>query len=673
MANNVNNGTTNKDNKSGTSRANDPNTPNPANPASTKARANQPKSGTIPPANNGPKKVAGRSVPVASTQRMSRRMAARHQRDLKRQRQLLYAAVAIIVLVVIVFAIGIYQTLIGPNIKTLASFDGMSVNSGDYYTYRKIVLFNELGQIQNISGSVTGDQQQQVQQEEQSLEAEISNIQGSPVDQTTLEQLVSNMILEKQAKDQFGITVSDSDLNQYLSSQFSLYTPTANPDQTNQTKTAGVVVTANNQSSTKTASVITPLPTPTVAPPSAGALPTNAAPLATDAAGTITAQANQTPAGTPSVVASGTPANTPAVVGTSGSTPANTPVASPAVSATTTVSGTATDAVTATPAPTSTPLPANIANATAQARQNGTLQSLQSGTGVSSDDYKKFWIKPQLLQQRVEAKLISQVPVPGQNYNQTQLRLRNIVVADQQTAKSIVSQLNGLSGDALTTKFSQLARTNDASTAPDTAARNGDIGYIVQNEVDPTYWDAVSKLNIGQFTTDPIHTTQGWNVALVTDKQTNAAMQQSVYSYLTDSTFVPPTGFPTNPAQNEGSNTAVYAQWLKQQVDAAHISYFTPPTPTPSPSPLPTAVFTPVIPPTATPTTAPDTAGAVAGTPGASAAATTSGTPVAGSTTTVAATTTDTSAATTSAAATTLAATATTSAATTTQAVTPTP
>ena len=144
---------------------------------------------------------------------MSRRMAARYQSDMRRQRQLIFAAIAIVVLIVLVFAVGIYQSLIGPNIKTLASYGGTNVSSGDYFTYRKIVLYKELGQLQNISGSQAGNQQQQIQAQIQSISSEIADVQSFPIDQPTLERLVSNQLLEREAKNQYNITVSDADLN----------------------------------------------------------------------------------------------------------------------------------------------------------------------------------------------------------------------------------------------------------------------------------------------------------------------------------------------------------------------------------------------------------------------------------------------------------------------------
>ncbi len=544
-----------------------------------------------------------RNVPSVG-QPMSRRMAARYQSDMRRQRQLIFAAIAIVVLIVLVFAVGIYQSLIGPNIKTLAAYGGTNVSSGDYFTYRKIVLYKELGQLQNISGSQAGDQQQQIQAQIRAVSSEITDIQNFPVDQPTLERLVSNQLLEREAKNQYNITVSDADLNTGLTNDFALYTPTAQPEQAQSTQTANVIATASNQQASQTASAVTPLPTAT---PVAPALPPEVA-----ARGTVVAQTkaaggvvtDTVTTGTPNAAASpaisatgtitlaptanGTPGvgtqtsvvqNTAATNGTSGLTAAASQPVSPTVAASPTVSATAT------PAPSATPLPADKSNATVKARQDGTLKSLKDAAGISEDDYKKLWVKPQLLQQKVTAKLISQVPLPGQPYPDLQIHVAHILVNDEQTAKDIKAKLDSATDKNAT--FTELARQYDATSDKTAASHNGDLGWAAKGLFVDAFWDAASKLNKDQIS-DPVHTQFGWHVIKMLDKKQNGPMEVDVYSFLTD------------PSKGQDGNAKVYGDWLKKQVDAAKVTYNTPPTPVPSATALPTAAFTPVVPATAT-------------------------------------------------------------------------
>jgi parvulin-like peptidyl-prolyl isomerase len=334
------------------------------------------------------------------------------------------------------------------------------------------------------------------------------------------------------------------------------------------------VVTASGVEATKTASAQTPLPTPTIAKPT---LPADVAAHATDVA--VTKAAGGVVSDTPGV-------NTPAA-GTPAATAAGTIIPTGTANASTTVS-TTTVAATPTVAPTATAIPAAQANATASARQDSTLQSLKDAAGISSDDYKKYWTKAQILQQKVQAKLVAQLPVPGQPYNQLQIHVAHILVADEQTAKDIKAKLDAASDKDAT--FTDLARQYDATTDQTAAKNNGDLGWAIKGIFVDPFWDAATKLSPGQIS-DPVHSTFGWHVIRLLDKKDNGPMEVSVYEALTD---------PSKSTDSSG-NPKVYADWLKDAVDKAKTTYNTPPTPTPSPSPLPTAVFTPVVPPTATP------------------------------------------------------------------------
>ena len=306
--------------------------------------------------------------------------------------------------------------------------------------------------------------------------------------------------------------------------------------------------------------------------------PNAAASPAISATGTITLAptANGTPGvGTQTSVVQ----NSVAANGTPGATVAASQPVSPTVAASPTVSATATTA------PTATALPADKANATVQARQDGTLKSLKDAAGISQDDYKKLWIKPQLLQQKVTAKLISQVPLPGQAYPDLQIHVAHILVTDEQTAKDIKAKLDAATDKNAT--FTQLARQYDATTDQTAASHNGDLGWAVKGLFVDAFWDAASKLDKDQIS-DPVHSQFGWHVIKMLDKKQNGPMEVDVYSFLTD------------PSKGQNGNAKVYDDWLKKQVDAAKVTYNTPPTPVPSATALPTAAFTPVVPPTAT-------------------------------------------------------------------------
>ncbi len=523
---------------------------------------------------------------VQPAQPMTQRQTSHYQKDLQRQRQLILATIAVVAITILVLAVGFFQSLVAPNIKTLAEVNGQSVSSGDYYKFRKIQLFKIIGQLQQQLSFAQGDQQNQIQSRIQLYQTEISDIGNGnrPVDQPTLEAYTGNLVAEKAAKDQFGIEVKDDELNGYLQDLFlgTIYTLTPNPTGVGATSTAGVVNTAVAAIATSTAGNTTPLPTATLSV-------------------------------SPSPSISATAATTPGVTGTAGAagSPAPTSSAAPAITGTVSASTTVTATTTVTPTvtATSTPLPNDKVQSTISASRGSFVDSFKRATGLSEDDYKKYELKPQLIKKKVSERLVAEVPKIGEPY--PQIKVSEILAKDEATAKDLQNQLKGVAPDQLEAKFGQLAR--DKSEDKVTAAHNGDVGWVVDGILDADVYKAVKDLSVGQLT-DPIKTSSGYYLALVTGKDDKRALDAVGYNQLTTT--------------DQNGNYVVFTKWLKDKVDAAKPKYNTPPTPTAVPTQVPAPVFTPVIPPTATatavPTTAvPTTAAATIGTPGATTAAVT--------------------------------------------------
>lgn len=600
----------------------------------------------IPPASSAANRRPPRqSQTTTPHQPMTRRAASRYQKDLQRQRQLVIATIVVVGLIIVVFLVGIFQSLIAPNIKTLAEVNGQSISSGDYYKFRKLALFKEIGQLQQQLQFVQGDQQNQIQARISLDQSELNDVTSHNVDQPTLEAYASNLIAEKSAKDQFGISVSDDDLSKFLNDQFlaTIYTPTPNGTGVPATATAGAANTAVAAIATSTANNTTPLPTDT---PSV--TPTTTTSLTPQPTGTGNAT---TPGPTSSVAPSGstTPGLTPGP--TSSVAPAGT--VSGTITATTTVTATAT--VTPTATSTSTPIGADKVQATISTSRSSFLDSFKKATGLSEDDYKKLEVRPQLIKKQVSERLLSKLPKVGDPY--AQIQASHILVKDEATAKDIIAQLKAVPADQFKSKFVELARSkSDDKTS---AAHDGDLGWFIEGMMVDPFYQAAQKLDKGQWTQDaPVKSDFGYHVIWVTDKSNDRPLDAVEYSQLTTT--------------DQNGDYVAYTKWLKAQVDAAKPKYNTPPTPTPVPTQIPAPVFTPVIPPTVTPTPLPTTAApspaAGTGTPGTAVAGTTTpGATTAAATTTAASTTV---AATTTAATTTVAATV---AATTTTAPTPSP
>jgi parvulin-like peptidyl-prolyl isomerase len=558
-----------------------PATPAPANPPTAKVRPAQATTGGNRP----------------QTQ-MSARALSRYERDLKRQRQLVWATIAVIALVVVVLAFGIWQTTLAPNFDVLASVNGQNISRADYNKFRKIDLFKQSGAIQQQLNYTSGDQQTQLQSQLSLLQDEANNISSRPVNQDALQRYVGNIVMEKAAKDQFNISVSDDEVSKYLGDQFQgiIYTPTPDATQALQTATAGPVATQEAQYNTATAAAVTPLPT-------------------------------ATPSVSPSVSATTSVSSTT-------TTPGLTPGATTTPGLTTTVSGTVTVSATATITPTatatSTPIAANAVQGTAAAYQSDYLKSFRSYTGLSDDDYKKLEARPTLIKKKVVDKLAESQPKIGDPYPSE--KLSHILVADEATAQDIYNQLKATPADQLNAKFVELARSKSTDTG--SAEHNGDLGWSTDKTAyDKDFLAAALKLNKGEIS-QPVKTQFGYHIIWCTDKDDKRPL---------DATTI--QGFQQTDANGDPQ---YFADWLKGKVDAAKPTYNTPATPVPTSTVIPVPAFTPVIPPTNTPvppTPAPTTvdtsatpgtgtpAGSPAATTTAAAATTAASTPTVGATT----------------------------------------
>ena len=96
------------------------------------------------------------------------------------------------------------------------------------------------------------------------------------------------------------------------------------------------------------------------------------------------------------------------------------------------------------------------------------------------------------------------------------VKARHIVVADEATAKGIITELNGLKGEALTNKFIELAKTK--STGP-SGASGGDLGWFNKKQMVGAFSEAAFGQGKGEVTKAPVKTQFGYHVILTEDKK----------------------------------------------------------------------------------------------------------------------------------------------------------
>lgn len=87
-------------------------------------------------------------------------------------------------------------------------------------------------------------------------------------------------------------------------------------------------------------------------------------------------------------------------------------------------------------------------------------------------------------------------------------KARHILVADEETAISLIAQLDYGSD------FAELAREN--STGP-SASSGGDLGWFTADQMVAPFSEAVASMEKGTYTKEPVQTRFGWHVILAED------------------------------------------------------------------------------------------------------------------------------------------------------------
>ncbi len=98
---------------------------------------------------------------------------------------------------------------------------------------------------------------------------------------------------------------------------------------------------------------------------------------------------------------------------------------------------------------------------------------------------------------------------------QDSMHARHILVKDEKEAQDIIDSLKSLKGDALKTKFIEVAQTK--STGP-SGPKGGDLGTFAKGQMVPEFSDAAWALEVGQITTKPVKTQFGYHVIFLEEK-----------------------------------------------------------------------------------------------------------------------------------------------------------
>jgi peptidyl-prolyl cis-trans isomerase C len=115
-------------------------------------------------------------------------------------------------------------------------------------------------------------------------------------------------------------------------------------------------------------------------------------------------------------------------------------------------------------------------------------------------------VSPQITDDAVRARY--EKDVAGKK-GEEEVHARHILVADEATAKKIISELKkGADFAALSKQYSK---------DPGAAQQGGDLGFFKKGDMVPAFSDAAFALKDGEVTQQPVHTQFGWHVIQVTE------------------------------------------------------------------------------------------------------------------------------------------------------------
>jgi len=92
---------------------------------------------------------------------------------------------------------------------------------------------------------------------------------------------------------------------------------------------------------------------------------------------------------------------------------------------------------------------------------------------------------------------------------------RHILLKDEKSAKEIIKQLSSLKGDALKSKFIELAK---AKSVGPSSKNGGDLGTFAKGQMVPSFSKAAWELKVGEITKTPVKTKFGYHVIYLEGK-----------------------------------------------------------------------------------------------------------------------------------------------------------
>lgn len=382
---------------------------------------------------------------------LTKKHLARAERDAMLQRWLIIGAAAVALLVLGILGYGVLDLTVLQPRKPVAKVGAVQITVADFQKavkYERVQLINQYTRLAQIIQIFGSDQNTAAYYQQQLAQVEGQLTDTNAMGRQVLTNLINDELMRQEAAKR-GLAVSADDVDKAMQEAFGFYangTPTPEP-----TATEGP----------------TSPPTATTAPTLTPTFPSSFTPTAISS-----------PLGT----ATTAPTETSAPTETTG--PTETPTAGPSP----------------TPLPTATPY-------TLQGYQkefSSFLERMKSQTGMTETDLRRM-VETDLLRKKLIEIIAADVPT-----DTLEAHARHILVADEATAKDVISQLkNGADFAQLAAKYSTDASSKDSG---------GDLGTFAPGRMVTEFDDVVFKVPVGLYP-DPVKTTFGYHVIEILSRE----------------------------------------------------------------------------------------------------------------------------------------------------------
>src|SRR5690349_11756443 len=147
---------------------------------------------------------------------MTRRAMSRHQREVRRQRLVMYITGGAIGLAVLAVLGGLLYDRVWIPSRPVARIGGVSLSRGDYWTERRNEIARRMTQNIQLLSLFGGQFGSQFEGQIPQLDAEVKTIRTAAVDDPTIDTWIQRQVIAQSAAQQYNFQASDGEIAQRM-------------------------------------------------------------------------------------------------------------------------------------------------------------------------------------------------------------------------------------------------------------------------------------------------------------------------------------------------------------------------------------------------------------------------------------------------------------------------